>query len=231
MGLSYWVTFTVFIFVVFTRFTWDVNKYAFYRLQAMFLPQSVLFYFIFFWVGLNGYSAWLVWYCHNWDEAPATLIVYVVKIMVLSFIGPAFMLTTMIWIPITTTIVALILSIVNCILFSIKNEWAGVCGVVDIAVTTIILFELSYLSIWKHQIVDEWFKIKEQTDLFSTAPLDTGDSEDDETPASAPSILDIDTNASLQVLPNPADEIESKLRSRRNRNIKNNDALSYINYQ
>lgn len=222
MGLSYWVTLTVTIFVALTRFTWDDRKYAFYRLQVMLIPQSLLFYYSFFWLGLNGFSAWLVWRCHDWDDSPGTLIVYIVKIMVISFIGPSFMLTTLMWIPISVTCAALVLSIINCILFSIKNEWAGVCGVVDLTTTTLLIFELVYLKVWRHSVIDEWFRIKDSITDFSTKPLDSQlESSDDDT-VQQPQ-MSFQAQVKLPPPPNPEDEsefVEKRIRSRFNTNTK-----------
>lgn len=166
MGLSYWVALTVIIFLLCTRFTWDDNKYAFFRVQALFIPQSTLFYYIYFWLGLNSFSAWLVWFCNDWDAAPLTLIFYVVKIMMLSFVSPAFMLTTKIWIPITMAILALIASIVSCVLFFIRNDWAGICGVVDIITMGIILLVLSCIAIFKKPALAEWLVARNKPELF-----------------------------------------------------------------
>lgn len=175
MGLASWVALTVIIFLVCTRFSWDDNKYAFFRLQAMFIPQSILYYYVYFWIGLNGFSVWRIWFCHDWDAAPVVLAFYIIKIMMISFVAPSFMLTTKIWIPIFTAICAFASSIVCCVLFSIKDRWAGACGVVDIITMVIILIVLIDLSIFKKLAISEWNKVKDKKELFVTQGNDDDD--------------------------------------------------------
>lgn len=182
MGLTYWVSITISIFLMCTRFTWDEKKYAFFRVQLMFIPQSFLFYYIYFWLGLNSFSAWLVWFCDDWDAAPVTLIFYIVKIMLISFIGPAFMLTTKIWIPIVVSIFAMTCSIASCIMFGIKNDWAGICGIVDIISILILLIIFFDIVFFKQNIFNTWNDIKDKNEFATSASMNQTTEDDDQSP-------------------------------------------------
>lgn len=159
VNLVYWVALTVSIFLLFSKFTWDDRKYAFFRRKMMFISQAVLFYFVYFWLGLNGYSAWRVWFCHDWDSEPVILMFYIIKIILIAFIGPSFMLTTKIWIPIAMSCLAFAASFVSCILFFSKDDWAGLCGTVDIITLFFLLLILTHIAIFKKNTLAKWVKL------------------------------------------------------------------------
>lgn len=158
-GLGYWIATTLGIFTLFTWLTWDSNKYAFFVSQANFIPEIVLHGAVYIWMLMSGWSAWRVWYCDNWDVEPAPLAIYMVKIIFIALITPSFMKARRLWVPTSTTLIAIVFAIINLILFAIEDEWAAVLGVVDLLSLCTILVVFLYL-IYINPIINEgWLKL------------------------------------------------------------------------
>jgi len=166
LGFFLWAVTTGAIFLLFSWFTWNPNKYALFRERAMFIPQRLAHSYMTILIGLYAWSAFRVWFCDNWDVNPTPLIIYVIKIIFVSWISLTFMVARDIWLTVVVAFIALAFAIANCVLFFIEDSWAGLVGVVDICTITLILLKMLYLGWYQHDVFLIWERDRKNQDLF-----------------------------------------------------------------
>lgn len=159
-----WMMTTVLIFILATFTSWNPRWFAYLRGHVFLPTEKAVFSGLTVLAVANGWAAWRLWVCENWDVDPVPLLLYLLMIIGTGFFYPVLMWApTSVYLPILVAIIAFALSIAYTVFAFFDDMWAGLVGVADILVT--LMYIIVGVQIWMDGTIYKKYRDVKDTEM------------------------------------------------------------------
>ena len=145
--LAGWILTSLMIYSFGMYTFWNARWHAFLQGKIVVMPSAQFLYFLLTLLATaNGWSAWRLWACKNWNVDPTPLFIFLLLIVTMALFWPTFHMANSPFAAMTVGIVAACLAITYTVFSGVRSDtWVVIVGVVDLLVTFTYVFFPLYL--------------------------------------------------------------------------------------